>query len=71
MTYYKIGKYLPSLLQPLTINNYTLRDSSDADNKIKSVPSKIFEEEYQFASFDDESLFTNVPLNKTINIILD
>ena len=31
----------------------------------------MFEEGYQFVSFDVESLFTNVALNKTINIILD
>ena len=31
----------------------------------------MFEEGYQFVSFDAESLFTNVPLSKTINIILD
>ena len=63
--YYKIGQYLSSLLQPLTINDYTLKD------KIKNVPSEMFEEGYQFVSFDVESLFTNVPLKKTINIILD
>ena len=66
-----IGQYLSSLLQLLTINNYTLKDSFDAANEIKSVPSEIFEYGYQFASFDIESLFTNKPLNKTINIILD
>ena len=66
-----IGQYLSSLLQLLTMNNYTLKDSFDAANKIKSVPSEIFEYGYQFESFDIESLFTNKPLNKTINIILD
>ena len=71
MSYYKVGQYLSSLLQQLTINNYTRKDSFDAANKIKSIPSKIFEDGYQCVSFDTESLFTNVPLNKTINIILD
>ena len=51
------------MLQPLTINDYTLKDSFDAANKIKNVPSEMFEEGYQFVSFDIESLFTNVPLN--------
>ena len=60
------------MLQLLTINNYTLKGSFDtADNKIKSITSEIFEDGYQFVSFDIESLFTNVPLTKTINIILD
>ena len=31
----------------------------------------MFEEGYRFVSFNVESLSTNVPLNKTINIILD
>ena len=69
--YYKIGQYLSSLLQPLTINDYFLKDSFDAANKIKSIPSEIFEDGYQFGSFDIEFLFTNVSFNKTINIILD
>ena len=69
--YYKIGQHLSSLLQPLTINDYTLKDSFDAANKIKSVPSEMLEEGYPFVSFHVESLFTNVSLNKTINIILD
>ena len=66
--YYKIVQYLSSLLQPLTINKYTLKDSFDAANKIKSVPSEVFEDRYQFVSFGVEALFTTVPLNKTINI---
>ena len=58
------------LLKPLiTINNYTLKDSCDAANKIKSVPSETFEEGYQFMSFDVEFLYTNVPLKKTINFV--
>ena len=69
--YSKIGQYLSSFLQPLIVNNYTLKDSFDAANKIKSILSEIFENGYQFVSFDVESLFTNVPLNKAINIILD
>ena len=51
------------MLQPLTRNSYTLKDSFGAISKIK------LEEGYQFLS-DVESLFTNVPLSKTINIIL-
>ena len=69
--HYKTGQYLSSLLQPLTINNCTLKDSFDAANKIKSVASEKFEDESQFVSFDIESLFTSVPLRKIINVILD
>ena len=69
--YYKTVQYLSPLLQPLTINDYTLKDSFDAISKIKSIPLKMFEEGYQFVSFDVDSLLTNVSLSKTIGIILD
>ena len=59
------------MLQPLTINNYTLKYSFDAINKFKSLPFEIFQEGYHFALFDIESLFTIALLNKTINISLD
>ena len=48
-----------------------VRDSFSAANKIKEIPKELFDEGYRFVSFDVESLFTSVPLNKTINIILD
>ena len=50
--YYKVRQYLSSLLQAITINNYTLKDFFGAVNKIKSVPSEIFEEGYQSMLFD-------------------
>ena len=31
----------------------------------------MFDDGHIFASFDVESLFTNVPLQRTINIVLD
>ena len=37
MSYYKIEQ-LSSLFLALTVNNYTLKDSFDTANKIKSVP---------------------------------
>ena len=36
-----VGKFLSSLLQPLTINNFTLRDSFDAANRIKSINNDL------------------------------
>ena len=69
--YYNIGKFLSSLLQPLTHNDYNLKDSFDAVKRIRSIPPELFDNGYQFVSFDVQSLFTNVPVKKTINIILD
>ena len=69
--YYNIGKFLSSLLQPLTHNDYNLKDSFDAVKRIRSVPPELFDDDYQFVSFNVQSLFTNEPVKKTINIILD
>ena len=66
-----IGKFLSSLLQPLKHNDYNLKDSFDAVKRIRSIPPELFDNGYQFVSFDVQSLFTNVPVKKTINIILD
>ena len=69
--HYGIGKYLSSLLNPLTINNYSIEDSSfEAAKRIKAIPPELFSEGYKLISFDVTSLFTNVPLKITVNIIL-
>ena len=69
--YYGISKFLSNLLNPLTENEYVAKDSFGAANKIREIPKELFDEGYRFVSFDVESLFTSVPLKKTINIILD
>ena len=70
-THYKVGKYLSNLLQPLTINEFTLKDSFDTASKIRDIPKELFTDGYVYASFDVTSLFTNVPLQRTINVIID
>ena len=70
--YQPVTKYLSSLLNPLTHNEFQLRDSFDAVSRIHNIPSHLFSQGYRFVSFDVTSLFTNIPLRKTIiNIILD
>ena len=68
--YYSIAKFLANLLNPLALNNFTVTDSLDAANKIQQIPKELFDSGYKFVSFDVISLFTNVPLAKTIDIIL-
>ena len=58
-------------MSPLTQNEYTLKDSFEAARRIHSIDMSYFDQGYEYVSFDVESLFTNVPLNKTVNIILD
>ena len=67
---YGISKFLSQLLYPLAQNTYTVKDSFDVVNRIHSIPKHLFDEGYRFVSFDVVSLFTNVPLRKTIEIIL-
>ena len=69
--HYNVGKFIAGLLNPLTLNQYSLRDSFDAADAIKSISLELFSQGYKFVSFDVESLFTNVPLRRTINVVLD
>ena len=58
------SEFLAKLLNPL------LKDSFEAVNKIHKISVKLFDQGYQYFSFDVTSLFT-VFLSKTINVILD
>ena len=62
---YKLSKFLVPLLEPITSNQYTLKDSFDFVNFISNLS---FNECYM-TSFDIKSLFTNIPVQETINII--
>ena len=64
---YGLSKYLASLLHPLSVSSYTIQSTQDFVNKIKNleVPTG-----YKLVSFDVTSLFTNVPLDYTIDVIL-
>ena len=48
-----------------------MKDSFHAAAKFCNIPTQLFDNGYIFASFDVSSLFINVPLNRTVNIILD
>ena len=65
---YKISKFFIPLLKHLTINEFSLNDTFSFVNKVSSItdPNK-----YYMASFDVTSLFTNVPLEETIDIIIN
>ena len=63
---YKLAKFLVPLLAPLTTNNYSIKNSEHFREKILPQDSDLF-----MTSLDVESLFTNVPVEETIQIILD
>ena len=47
-----------------------MKDTFETVNKIRSIPPELFEKGYRYYSLDVVSVFTNVPLNRTIKIIL-
>ena len=65
---YRLSKYLINLLQPLTVNNFTLKNTyefKDVVSGFEFPPGSVM------ASFDITSLFTNVPIAETINIAVN
>ena len=62
--------FLANLLNPLTLNDLTVKDSFDAANKIQEIPKELFDSGYKFVRFDVTSLFTSVALARTTDIVL-
>ena len=65
---YNISKYLLPLLEPLTINQYTVKNSFSFVNNLCNINNT---NHLIMSSFDIESLFTQIPLQETIDIILE
>ena len=65
---YGTSKYLAKLLSPLTKSKYTVESTKDFISYTRGM--KIGDD-FEMVSFDVSSLFTNVPLDYTIKIILD
>ena len=61
-----VAKYLTNLLNSLTTNEFAIKDTFDVVSHINKVPKKLFDDGFRFVSFDVKSLFTNIPLTKTI-----
>ena len=59
---YNLAKFLIPILEPLTQNEFTVKDSFSFVKEISKYDSSLF-----MASLDVESLFTNTPLKETIN----
>ena len=54
------------LLAPLTSNEYTIKDSFSFSEELLT-----FDPNLVMASFDTESLFTNIPFKETIDLCVD
>ena len=64
---YQLAKHLAKLLSPLSTSEYTVKSTSDFITHIKeqNIPNK-----FKLISFYVTLLFTNVPLDITIDVIL-
>ena len=63
---YNLAKFLVPLIEPITKNNFTVKNSFEFSKEICEQNP-----EYFMASLDVESLFTNIPLEETIKICFD
>ena len=63
---YKVAKFLVTVLEDLTSNKYSVKDSFDFAKETLQQNSDCF-----MASLDITSLYTNIPLDETINICLN
>ena len=63
---YKLAKFLLKFLTPSTANEYTVIDSFHFAEEICQQDSNL-----HMASLDVDSLFTNIPLDETIDICVD
>ena len=64
---YNLSKYLAQLLAPLGNSRYTVPSTEEFINRVREMRPQS---NRIMISFDVVSLFTNVPLEKTIDIIL-
>ena len=64
---YEIVKYLNKLLTPLRKSDYNILNTQD---HIRSLREETIPAEYKINSFGVKNLFTNVPLDNSIDFIL-
>ena len=62
----KLAKFLVPILEPLSTNEYTLKDSFTFTEELQSFDSKLV-----MVGFDIESLFTNISLQETIDLCVE
>ena len=63
---YKLAKYLVPILSPLTVDDYTVKDSFTFAKEVINFDHNLF-----MASLDVESLFTNISVDETVENEVD
>ena len=66
--YYKTGKVIEQYLKPLTKNEFLINNTQDFPSMLNRVEMS---EDEEGVIYDVESLFTNIPINETIDFICD
>jgi len=66
---YGLAKALKLILSSMIENTTTIKNSATFINELQSLPSSA--SSYKMVSFDITSLYTNIPIDETIGIILD
>ena len=66
---FKLSKWLVKILTPFSINEYSLKNSYHFAEVI--ADSQLDLKDSVLVSYDVESLFTNIPVTETINIIIN
>ena len=66
---YKTAQIIDEQLRPLSRNEYTINDTQQFPDRIKNLP--LLPQDEECVSYDVEALFTNVPLQETIDYIID
>ena len=64
---YQLAKHLSKVLSPLRESEHSIKSTNDF---IRQINKELIPAGYEMVSFDVEWLFTNVPLNRTIDLIL-
>ena len=63
---YNLTKYLNNMIKPYVTDTHLLRSTEDFLERLKQFPCN---DKCILVSFDVVSLFTNVPLSETIDVI--
>ena len=63
---YKLSKFFVPLLTPLALNEYTVKESFLFAEELVDYDSNLV-----MANFDVELLFTNIPLQETIDLFVE
>ena len=66
---YNAAKVISDYLRPLCKNEYSINDTQKFPSMLSSIPP--LQDDEEDVSYDVESLFTNIPIEETINYITE